>query len=159
MKVKVNTDRFQALVLAHESSRYTNILQSTKAIVFFGTPHSGSEHADFLSILIGIVNTMESISMVRHTFGKTRQDLVDMLKPRSTELENLSISFTHRTKDIEIVSFYEEKAMPPFKREVSCSSAVIPPPLKECMDNKANTLLNYRISDCPTQLYQNWRSK
>jgi hypothetical protein len=159
LEVKADTDKSQALVLAHEGSRYTNILQSTKAIVFFGTPHLGSEHADFLSILIGIVNTMESISMVQHTFGKTRQDLVDILKPRSTELENLSMSFTNRTKDIEIVSFYEEKAMSPFKREVSCSSAVIPPSLKECLDTKANTMPNYRISDCPTQLYQNWRSK
>lgn len=130
MEVEANTDKSQALVLAHEGSRYTNILQSTKAIVFFGTPHSGSEHADFFSILIGIVNTMESISMVQHTFGKTRQDLVDILKLRSTELENLSMSFTDRTKDVEIISFYEEKAMPPFKREVSCFIAVIPPLLK-----------------------------
>lgn len=29
------------------------------------------------------------------------------------------MSFTARAKDIEIVTFYEEKVMPPFKREVS----------------------------------------
>jgi len=69
-------------------------------------------------MLTGIVNTMESMSMIHRTFGKTRQDLVHMLKPRSMELENLSMSFTDRTKDIEIVSFYEEKAMLPFKHVV-----------------------------------------
>jgi len=51
---------------------------------------------------------------------------VRLLKPRSIELENLSMSFTGRSKDIEIVSFYEENAIPPFKSElVPCSSARI----------------------------------
>jgi hypothetical protein len=120
LEVTANTDKSQALVLAHEGSRHTNILQSTKAIVFFGTPHSGSEHADFFSMLMRIVDTMGSVAMVQQTFGKTRQDLVNTLKPRSTELENLSMSFTDRAKDIEIVSFYEENATPPLKTVVSC---------------------------------------
>jgi hypothetical protein len=71
-------------------------------------------------MLIGIVNTMESISLSDRTLGRTRQDLVQLLKPRSTELENISISFTDRTKNIDIISFYELNAMPPLRREVSC---------------------------------------
>jgi hypothetical protein len=120
LQVKANTDNSQALVLAYEDSRYTNILQSTKAIAFFGTPHSGSEHADSLSVLISLVKLVELVSMVGHMVGKMRQDLVNILRPRSTELKDLSISFTSRTKDIEIVSFYEEEPMPPFKTVVSC---------------------------------------
>jgi hypothetical protein len=110
------------LVLAHEASRYTNILQSTKAVVFFGTPHSGSEQADFLSVLVDIVTKFGSLSMIDRAYGKIRQDLVRTLKPRSVELEELSMSFTERSKGLEIVSFYEENAMPPFTHEVGCFS-------------------------------------
>jgi hypothetical protein len=117
--VKVNANKSQALVLAHEISRYTAILHSTKAIVFFGTPHSGSEQADFLSVLANIVAACGSLTMVDRAFGKLRQDLVRILKPGSIELETLSMSFTERSQGIEIVSFYEEHAMPPFKSEVS----------------------------------------
>lgn len=108
----------KSLILAHESSRYVNILQSTKAVIFFGTPHSGSEQADFLSTLVKIANTVESASKLNHFLGKPRQHLADLLRPRSVELENISMSFTDRTKGIEIVSFYEERVMPPFKSEV-----------------------------------------
>jgi ankyrin repeat domain-containing protein 50 len=101
------------LVLAHEASRYTNILQSTKAVVFFGTPHSGSEQADFLSVLVDIVAKFGSLSMIDRAYGKIRQDLLRTLKPRSVELEALSMSFMERSKELEIVSFYEENAMPP----------------------------------------------
>ena len=108
------------MVIAHEVSRYTNILQSTKAVVFFGTPHSGSEQVNLLSVLADIVAVFGSLSMVDRAYGKIRQDLVRTLKPRSVELEALSMSFTERSKELEIISFYEENAMPPFKREVSC---------------------------------------
>ena len=108
-----------ALILAHEGPRYSNILQSTKATIFFGTPDSGSDHADFLSILMKSVNAIESVSQLGRVLGRPRQQLVDLLKPRSRELESISMSFTHRTKDLEIVSFYEEKVMPPFKSLVS----------------------------------------
>jgi hypothetical protein len=70
-------------------------------------------------MLVKIVNTIESVPKLNHVFGKPRQHLADLLKPRSRELENISMSFTARTKDIEIVTFYEEKVMPPFKSEVS----------------------------------------
>lgn len=105
------TKASQALILAHEDSHYTNILQSTRVIVFFGTPHLGLKQADFLSMLVGIVNGVPIIS--------ARQDLVQLLRPGSKELQNLSMSFTHRTEGIDIISFSEEKAMSPFKHPVS----------------------------------------
>ena len=61
-----------------------------------------------------------SLSMIDRTYGKIRQDLVNALKTSSVELEALSISFTERSKEFEIISFYEENAMIPFTREVSC---------------------------------------
>lgn len=70
-------------------------------------------------MLVKIANMMESASKLNHILGKPRQHLVDLLRPRSLELENISMSFTERTKGIEIVSFYEERVMPPFKSEVS----------------------------------------
>ena len=68
-----------------------------------------------------IANTVESASKLNHILGKPRQHLADLLRPRSRELENISASFTDRTQGIEIVSFYEERVMPPFKSEVSRS--------------------------------------
>jgi ankyrin repeat domain-containing protein 50 len=130
--IKVNTNRSQALVLAHETSRYTPILQSTKAIVFFGTPHSGSAQAEFLSVLADVVAAAGTLTLVDRTLGKLRQDLIRILKPRSTELEDLSMSFTERSKDIEIVSFYEENTMPPFRSQVSCVSIFRPAALERC---------------------------
>jgi hypothetical protein len=118
--LRVNTDKFQALVLAHEDSRYANTLLSTRAIIFFGTPHLGSEHAVFFSMLMGIVNAVGSVSMIQNAFGKTRKDLVGTLNFGSAELKDLSMSFTDRTEGIEIISFYEENVMPPFKKLVSC---------------------------------------
>jgi hypothetical protein len=123
LKVDAKTDKSQALVLAHESSRYTNILQLTKAVVFFGTPHSGSEQASLLSLVLNIIDTVPLIT-------KPRNDLAQLLKLNSSELESLSISFTDRTRDIEIVSFYEENAMPHFKNEVSCFFCSHPTTLK-----------------------------
>ena len=60
--------------------------------------------------------------MIDRGFGKVRQDLVRILKPRSIELEALSMSFTERSKELEIISFYEENAMFPFKHVVSLFS-------------------------------------
>ncbi|OBT99536.1 hypothetical protein VE01_02798 [Pseudogymnoascus verrucosus] len=107
-----------ALVLSHENSIYLNILQSTKAIVFFGTPHRGSEHADFVSVLAGVINAFGYVSMAHRLFGKIRKDLIHLLRPRSKELIDISTSFTERTKDLDIISFYEENAMPPFKTQI-----------------------------------------
>jgi hypothetical protein len=78
-------------------------------------------------MLVKIINTMESISKLDHVFGKPRQHLADLLQPRSLELENISMSFTDRTQGLEIVSFYEEKMMPPFNSLVSrffCSRSI-----------------------------------
>jgi hypothetical protein len=125
LHMKLNPNLAKVLVLAHEASRYSNILQSTKAIVFFGTPHSGSDQADLLFVLADIVSkfgSFGSLSMIDRGFGKVRQDLVRILKPRSIELEALSMSFTERSKELEIISFYEENAMFPFKHVVSLFS-------------------------------------
>lgn len=89
-----------------------------KSVVFFGTPHQGSEQATFLSILTNIVDKFGSLSLSDRAIGRIRHRLVSTLKPRSKELEALSMSFTQRSKDIDIISFYEENAMPPFKNEV-----------------------------------------
>ena len=111
----------KSLVIAHEESRYANILRSTKAVAFFGTPHGGSDKAGLGSILANILNTVESVSLLELALGSTRSDLVKILGSRSTVLEEVSLSFRNRANDIEIVSFYETRASPPFKTEVSVS--------------------------------------
>ncbi|OBT63788.1 hypothetical protein VE03_06953 [Pseudogymnoascus sp. 23342-1-I1] len=108
----------KALVIAHENSRYTNILQSTKAIVFFGTPHAGSEHADLLSVVAKIISGFGSMSMIDRVCGKIRKSLIRDLGSRSGKLEEISISFTERIQNLDIISFYEEYAISPLTTPV-----------------------------------------
>jgi hypothetical protein len=100
---------------------------------------------------MNIVRPIELVSMSDRAFGKMRKDLADLLRPRSKELENLSMSFTDRTKGIEIVSFFEEEVMLPFKTEVSkLFLHLYAHVLKYCFGIKANKN-DYCISDCTTQ--------
>ena len=112
----------ESLIIAHEESRYGDILLSTKAVVFLGTPHGGSEKASLGSVAATVLNAVESISLLELALGRTRSDLVKMLRSRSPILEEVSLSFRNRVDDMEIVSFYETRALAPFKSEVSCAS-------------------------------------
>ena len=121
VSLSVDTYQQKSLIIAHEELRYTSILLSTKAIAFFGTPHRGSEKAGLGSVLVNILNTVESVSLLEHAVGGTRSDLVKILGSRSTVLEEVSLSFRNRANAMEIVSFYETRTSPPFKTEVSVS--------------------------------------
>ena len=76
--------------------------------MFFGTPHAGSEQAEFASMLVRIGETMATATLTDRISGRRiRRDLIDLLKSQSRELEELSMSFRNRLRGIEIVSFYE----------------------------------------------------
>jgi hypothetical protein len=83
--------------------------------------------------------------MIRHLFGRIRNDLIRQLFPCSKELEEISASFTERVKNLDIISFYEEYAMPPFKTQVSCIS-FIHHWSKARLD--VNSFINYFLIDC-----------
>jgi hypothetical protein len=81
-----------------------NVLQSTKAVLFLGTPHAGSQFADMGDTLRRIVSAVG--------FGTANQNLRD-LKPDSAMLEQCRKHFQslHESRDFEIYTFQEELGM------------------------------------------------
>ena len=105
--------------MAHEDPRYKDILESTKTVIFLGTPHNGSKMAAIGSALSGVIYLLGSISLLNCFLGRTRSDLVKMLKSWSPELGRISDSFRHRVKNMDVVSFYETMAYSLLNQEVS----------------------------------------
>jgi hypothetical protein len=79
----------QAIVRAFEQKRYASALECSKAVVFMGTPHRGSPHATWGTILSRILKIA--------AFGaSTNTQLTKDLQPKSKLLENVSRSFLER---------------------------------------------------------------
>jgi hypothetical protein len=108
----------KVVILAKEASRYSNISDSIKAMIFFGTPYGGSDPADPAFFLASFVRIMKSASGIGRTRGRLRPEHLQLLRPKSKELIEISLSFAHRTKDLDIMSFYEERFMGGFKNLV-----------------------------------------
>jgi hypothetical protein len=90
------------MILANERDHYKNLLSYIKAIIFFGTPHSGSGIANMASILSKIVK-VSSVNM--------NSSLLRSIKSQSGELFNISQSFADRSV-IPIRTFYETDKYP-----------------------------------------------
>ncbi|CCA76425.1 related to tetratricopeptide repeat domain protein-Neosartorya fischeri [Serendipita indica DSM 11827] len=92
----------QALGLCHSESvgsknDFRDILVSTHAVLFFGTPHYGVNGVELL-------HTMNRLLSV---YLKTTKVIVQNLKKNSPALENIQRSYTSASKEIENVLFYE----------------------------------------------------
>jgi hypothetical protein len=92
---------------AREGNKYSDIVESTKAVVFFGTPHCGSPYAASLQKLDKLVRAMDPWSIIDRLCGSTRPGLISTLKDRSDELQSISQLFVSRTADLKIISFLE----------------------------------------------------
>ena len=114
-KTEFSTDLFaheglliliQALITANEMDRYQCILDSTKAIFFFGTPHQGSATADRVNQISPILNLLNLSYLGK---GRSRPELIADLSAKSKQLDDLSSSFVGRASKIPfIMTFYEE---------------------------------------------------
>jgi len=94
----------EALILAHDDeTRYQDIKDSTRGIVFMGTPHHGADIAAWGRFLGKIGNVI--------TIGFIRTDLIRDLKSKSRELTDIASSFVRRTTRLRIVSIYERGTM------------------------------------------------
>ncbi|CCA76564.1 hypothetical protein PIIN_10557 [Serendipita indica DSM 11827] len=95
----------QALVLCQNQPQgrpLHGILTSTHAVLFFGTPHSGSEGVPFLQVL----NQLLSVYM------QTNNRVLQHLRENSEALEDIQATFTQASAGLHIVYFYEEYATP-----------------------------------------------
>ncbi|KAK4199522.1 protein SERAC1 [Triangularia verruculosa] len=91
----------QALRLAKQDPAFRDISTSTKGIVFFGTPHRGSDKAKWLGMLTAVTSTMTN---------RPESAFVEALQSNSDALLRISQDFQSLGKDYAIVSFYEEHA-------------------------------------------------
>lgn len=88
------------LTIAHEANgTYGDISKCTVGVMFMGTPHLGSDLANWSRIFRGIGNIC--------TLGSIRTDLLKGLETKSAELAELSAQFVHRAEGLKIVSVYE----------------------------------------------------
>jgi hypothetical protein len=94
----------EALILSNDDeTRYQDITDSTKGIVFMGTPHLGADIAAWGRFLGRIGNVI--------TIGFIRTDLIRDLKPKSREFIEIASSFVNRIARLQIVSFFERGTM------------------------------------------------
>lgn len=88
----------------------------TAGIIFFGTPHRGSEKATYGKILADVATGV---------MRKPSSRLVKALTANSDELEELSSAFRFQALNYQLVSFYELKPMRGFSSLVSISSILL----------------------------------
>lgn len=86
----------QALVMAVHGNDYRDVRLSTAGIIFLGTPHQGSEAAEY----------GERVAhLVRH-----HSMLLETLKRNNDSLYGIAQDFEKSYGDTDIVCFYEDKA-------------------------------------------------
>lgn len=98
------------MISAHEDETFAEVLRTTKAIMFMGTPHRGSDIATSLVPLIDAINLGLRYSGGSRIAGIMRHDLVDMLSRNSTALDDINESFIPRAKNMHIISCYETRS-------------------------------------------------
>lgn len=86
------------------SLRYHSLVAAIKSVIFEGTPHRGSDIANWSKILGRLAN----IPML----GSIRTDLLEDLQPKSELLMTISSDFVERGAGFSIFSIYERKLIP-----------------------------------------------
>lgn len=95
----------QAVIRAHEQyDFYSGVLDSIQGVVFFGTPHRGSDLAFWDSVAVSLVRAS---TLGYFTNAKLSRDL----KIEAETLKHISESFVHRGAKLGIRSFYETQFM------------------------------------------------
>ncbi|KAH9898722.1 hypothetical protein F4778DRAFT_742738 [Xylariomycetidae sp. FL2044] len=85
----------KAYLDAQLDSRYSDISQSIKAVVFLSTPHRGSDLSELLNRLLSV------------SFRTTPKQYVTELGKHGSFLKNVNEQFRHIAPSLQIFSFYE----------------------------------------------------
>jgi hypothetical protein len=89
----IETSDRKAIIEAYNNPDYASLSRDIAAVVFFGTPHQGSD-------LAGILNLVLTASFASRNFVK-------QLRPNSDALEEINNNFRHRVEKLKVVSFFE----------------------------------------------------
>jgi len=114
--------------LAYSASRTSKhiehlygIYTSTYAILFFGTPHQGSNVAKMANLLIRVVKIMTPKKIV-----DTDSQLLNALKEGSEVLQNINDQFAPLMKKFRVFFFWEQqKTSLPHTRDYVASSTAL----------------------------------
>ncbi|KAI1076580.1 hypothetical protein F5B20DRAFT_555609 [Whalleya microplaca] len=94
----------QAFIRAQESKSYIGLKNKFGGVMFFGTPHRGSQLASWASIIAKILKSA--------SFGTTTNlQLAEDLEPQSRILDYISASFRNQSSNLRIISCYETLKM------------------------------------------------
>lgn len=94
----LHVNALQALVAATLDVTYKSIVEATRLLVFFATPHQGGNYASLGDIVAKIVRTGVS---------KPKNDLLDALKENSDQATQRFEQARHLPERCLVVSFYE----------------------------------------------------
>lgn len=95
----------QVLFQARLDPLYKSICERTVGIVFFGTPHRGSEKAAYGKVLASVANA---------AMRQPSSRLLNALRTNSDSLMQLTSNFRFQLPRYQIVSFYEQRPMTMF---------------------------------------------
>ncbi|KAI9875725.1 MAG: hypothetical protein M1823_007413, partial [Watsoniomyces obsoletus] len=98
-----------ALLQARLEPRYEAVRSTTIGIIFFGTPHRGSDKAVYGKVLANVAQTMTRKPPAR---------LVSALQTNSDILLRLTSDFRFQLPQYQVVSFYEQRPMKPFSSPI-----------------------------------------
>ena len=104
------------MLSARIESQYACLCAHTVGIIFFGTPHRGSDKATYGKILQNVASTV---------LHKPGLKLLNALQSNSDTLARLTSDFRHQVPQHLIVSFYETKPLGMFKKVVMTLSIII----------------------------------
>ncbi|KAK4163853.1 hypothetical protein QBC43DRAFT_318827 [Cladorrhinum sp. PSN259] len=92
------------ITIAHErQSLYSSVIDSSKGVAFFGTPHCGSNVANASRVVRDIISFC--------TAGTFRADLLRNLERSSDELVEIAAQFVERAVRLHIVTVYEGRSV------------------------------------------------
>ena len=80
-----------------------------KAVIFFGTPHSGSKVAGFGNVLGNIANLVLKTPGPQNPIGSFNTKLFQVLTSNSEVLQGISDDFRDVVEPLTIISCYETK--------------------------------------------------
>lgn len=104
----------QAMIISSHRPLDASILQSTKLIVFLGTPHRGSHVLDSSIAKAGL-------SFMKLANREIPKNVKSMLQPRGDESFMINTDFIRVKGQIEIVNFYEQVARAHLQDLVCCA--------------------------------------
>lgn len=91
------TDGDQTLALACDGNNSKNIFESTRGVMFMGTPHNGADAAKLALTIANIARTLTTINMNNLT----------LLKPGSEPLIEVSRRFGYLVQNLKVVTVIE----------------------------------------------------